>query len=112
MGSTIADLVADLLYTSLGDDAKAEQYHSELSLLVRNLASATLKHLKFNPTDSLDKLFYRPDIDPLLHEVDEPFDAYHPFDDLYPDDHHAVYDDSFLDEYDDASDYMFDAEEY
>ena len=111
-GSTVADLVADCLYDSLGDDVTAERYHSDLSLLIRNLASATLKHLKLNPTDSLDMLFYHPDIDPLLHDLDEPLDAYHPFDDLYPHDHHSVYDDSFYDVLDDASDYMSGAEEY
>ena len=88
-GSTMPDLVAHLLFSTLGDDAKADQYHSDFSVLIRNLSTATLKYLKFLPSDSLDNLFYRPDIDPLLHDddVDDPLDAHHPLDDLYLNDH-------------------------
>ena len=85
-GSTINYLIGQLLLSTLDDYDKTEQYHADLSMLIQNLSTATLKHLAFNPKDHLDHLFYRPGIDPL-HDEDAHLET-------FPDDDTMINDES------------------
>ena len=68
---------------------------------LRNLSSATLKHLKCNPSSTIDNLYYHPGIDPPPPDDEDLTDIHHPFDqlDLYPEDQESI--DDNLSNYDD-----------
>ena len=99
--STKDYLIGQLFVSAMDEFEKVDHYHAALSLLLRNLSSATLKHLKFNPSSTIDNLYYHPGIDPPPPDDEDPTDIHHPFDllDLYPEDTESI--DDNLSNYDD-----------
>ena len=94
--STKDYLIGQLFVSAMDEFGKVDQYHVALSILILNLSSATLKHLKFNPSSTIDNLYYNPGIDPPPPDDEDPTDIHHPFDllDLYPEDNESI-DDNF-----------------
>jgi len=79
-------LIGQLFTTAMDEFENVEKYHDAVCMLIRNLSSATLRHLKFDPKSTLHNLYYRPGIDPILDD-DDPTDLlHHPLDllDEYP----------------------------
>ena len=91
--STKDYLIGQLFVSAMDEFEKVDQYHAALSLL--------LEHLKFNPSCTIDNLYYHPGIDPPPPDDEDPTDIHHPFDllDLYPEDTECI--DENLSNYDD-----------
>ena len=53
--STKDYLIGQLFVSAMDEFEKVDHYHAALSLLLRNLSSATLKHLKFNPSSTTSR---------------------------------------------------------
>ncbi len=96
-------LIGQLFLSAIDELEQVERYHSDLSKFLRNLDTATLKHLRLDLTADLQHhLFYLPGIDHLPeHDEDDLNLIHHDFDllDLSHDDESFHADDDY-NEYD------------